>query len=166
MAKQINPIETAITEYLKAQGVTYSVLPAGAKKLDGWECDSWSVWFERDGKDRLESTFHTGLGHRESKVPMPVDIARLGKNIIARVEWEKRNVVPVAPHAASVLSSLLLDSSSAEQNFHDWCDELGYDKDSIKAQGIYNACCETLTKMRAFFTGTERQEIQDILQDY
>jgi hypothetical protein len=166
MAKQINPIETTITEYLKAQGIKYSVVPLGAAKLDGWECDRWSVWFEREGKNILETTYHTGIGHRESKVPMPADIKRLAPNIMARVDWERMWVKPVAPHAAGVLSSLLLDSSSAEQNFHDWCDELGYDKDSIKAQGIYNACCETLTKMRSFFTGAERQAMQEILQDY
>jgi hypothetical protein len=94
-------------------------------------------------------------------------LRRAGKSSARYLESIKaRHSVAVAPHVASVLHSLLLDSSSAEQNFHDWCDDFGYDKDSIKAQGIYNACCETLTKMRSFFTGTERQAMQEILQDY
>ena len=38
--------------------------------------------------------------------------------------------------------------------------------DSIKAQATYNACCEVLTKMRGFFTGTERTALQELLQDY
>ena len=167
MAKQpqINPIETAITEYLKAQGITFVAVGGVASNRDGWECDAWLCKFTREGKE-LFSDYYTGIGHRESKVPMPTDIKRLAPNILMRVQWEKANLKAVAPPAAGVLSSLLLDSSSAEQNFHDWCDELGYDKDSIKAQGIYNACCETLTKMRSFFTGTERQAMQEILYDY
>ncbi|MNR67782.1 hypothetical protein D3C85_1919640 [compost metagenome] len=59
-----------------------------------------------------------------------------------------------------------MDSSGAEQNFHDWCSDFGYDNDSLKAQQTYNACCETLTKMRAFFTGTERTALNELLQDY
>ncbi|MNC14376.1 hypothetical protein D3C75_621520 [compost metagenome] len=90
--------------------------------------------------------------------------AKATPNRIAQVK--AANSKAVAPHVAGVLYSLLSDSRCAEQNFHDFCDELGYDKDSIKDQAIYNACCETLTKMRSFFTGTERQAMDEILQDY
>ena len=166
MAKQINPIETEIAEYLKAQGVTFVANGGTAMNKDGWECDHWSVVFTRSGKNPITFDYYTGIGHRESKFPMPVDIKRLGKNIVARVEWEKQNVKPVKPHAASVLYSLLSDARCGEQNFHDFCDELGYNKDSIKDQAIYNACCETLTKMRSFFTLAERQAMDEMLQDY
>jgi hypothetical protein len=165
MAKQINPIETAITEYLKAQGVTFVAVGGLATKRDDWECDAWQCKFSRQGKEMV-SDFYTGIGHRESKVPMPADIKRLGKNILARVDWERMWVKPVAPHAASVLYSLLLDSSSAEQNFLDWCGEYGADTDSMKAHANYTACCETLAKVRVFFTNEERQAMQEILQDY
>lgn len=166
MTKQINPIETEIAEYLTSHGVTFTATGGTATKRDEWECDHWSVSFTREGKPALTTDYYTGIGHRKSKYSMPIDIKRLGKNIVARVEWEKQNVKAVAPHVAGVLSSLLMEAQSGEQNFHDWCDELGYDKDSIKDQATYNACCETLNKMRSFFTGTERQEMQDILQDY
>lgn len=165
MTKQINPIETEIADYLKTHGVTFSVTGGTPMTKDGWECDHWSVVFTREGKSPITTSYHTGIGHRASKVPMPSYIAKLGQ-VIARVEWEKQNVKPVKPSAAGVLYSLLSDARCGEQNFHDFCDELGYDKDSIKDQAIYNACCETLTKMRSFFTGTERQEMDEILQDY
>lgn len=166
MAKQINPIETAVTEYLKAKGITFAAVLTGSGKRDDWECDSWSVSFSREGKERFVTEYHTGIGHRQSKQPMPADIARLGKNIVARVDWERMWVKPVAPHAVGVLSSVLLDSQGAEQNFLDWCDEYGYDSDSMKAHKVYTACCEQLQKVRAFFTNEERQAMQEILQDY
>lgn len=167
MAKQINPIETAITEYLKAQGVTFQATGGIATKLDDWECDKWLCVFNRAGKPAMTTDYHTGIGHRVLTAYGQMELKRAGKASAGHREMIKRaNSKAVAPSVAGVLSSLLFDSNSAEQNFHDWCDELGYDKDSIKAQGIYNACCENLTKMRSFFTGTERQAMQEILQDY
>lgn len=166
MAKQINPIETAITEYLNAKGITFAAVLTGSGKRDDWECDSWAVSFSREGKNSFSTDYHTGIGHRESKRPMPPEIARLGKNIIARVDWERTWLKAVAPHVAGVLYSVLMDSQGAEQNFLDWCDEYGYDNDSMKAHKVYTACCEILVKVRAFFTNEERQVMQELLQDY
>lgn len=166
MAKQINPIETAVNEYLKAQGITFAAVLTGSGKRDDWECDSWSVSFTRAGKERFVTDYHTGIGHRQSKQPMPADIKRLGKNILARVDWERMWLKPVAPQAASVLYSVLSDAQGAEQNFLDWCSDFGYDSDSMKAYKVYTACCELLQKVRAFFTNEERQAMQELLQDY
>lgn len=180
MSKQANPIETAITEYLQAQGITFQAVGGVASNRDGWECDAWLCKFTRpakiDGGKKTEakemfSDFFTGTGHRKLTKAGESSLRRAGKVRARYIESIKaRHSVAVAPHVASVLHSLLLDSSSGEQNFHDWCDDfgydLGYDNDSIKAQGIYNACCETLTKMRGFFTDTERAAMQELLQDY
>lgn len=167
MAKQINPIETAIADYLKAQGVTFQATGGFAVKLDEWDCDKWLCVFSRAGKPAMTTDYHTGIGHRVLTTMGQLELKRAGKasaGYIARIKAEHSKAV--APHVAGVLYSLLNDAESAEQNFHDWCDCFGYDKDSIKAQGVYNACCEILTKMRAFFTGTERKAMQEILQDY
>lgn len=164
--KQINPIETAITEYLKTQGITFVAVGGVASKRDGWDCDAWLCKFSRQGKE-VFTDYYTGIGHRVLTAYGQQEVRRAGKASAGYLERIKaQNSVAVAPHVAGVLHSLLLDSSSAEQNFHDWCDDFGYDKDSIKAQSTYNACCEILTKMRTFFTGTERQAMQEILQDY
>lgn len=175
MAKQINPIETAVAESLKAQNITFVAVGGGSTKRDGWECDAWLCKFSRaakiDGGIRSEAKefsvdFYTGTGHRQSVRPMPADIARLGKNILARVDWERMWLKPVAPHAASVLYSILSEAQGAEQNFLDWCGDYGYDTDSMKSHATYTACCETLQKVRAFFTIEERNALQELLQDY
>lgn len=171
MKKQLSPIEQAIDAWLLEKHVKFSVSGGTATKRDGWECDAWTyqLWRpsaeERNGKT-LEDSYYTGIGHRKSKVPMPPDIKRLAPRILARVWWEEANIKPVAPHAAGILHSLMLDASGAEQNFHDWCSDFGYDSDSIKHQNVYNACCQILTKVRMFFTAAERAELQVLLEDY
>lgn len=165
-----NPIETAVVEYLAAKGVKFAAAGGRATKRDDWECDAWVCAFERtrDGKRlSIESDYFTGTGHRKLTKMGEMELRRAGKASRGHREQIKRaNSVAVAPSVAGVLHSLLMDASGAEQNFHDWCDEYGYDKDSIKAQATYNACCEILAKLRGFFTGTERAEMQDLLQDY
>lgn len=44
------------------------------------------------------------------------------------------------PSPAEVLGRYALDGQGAESSFALWCDEFGYDSDSIKARSIYDAC--------------------------
>lgn len=168
--REANPIETAITEYLATKNIKFAVAGGLATKRDDWECDAWVCSFERvrDGKTiTINTDFFTGTGHRVLTAYGKQAIRNAGKSSARYVESLKReHSRAVAPHVASVLHSLLMDASGAEQNFHDWCGDFGCDSDSIKALTMYNACCEVLTKLRGFFTGTERTEMQDILQDY
>lgn len=162
--------EVAVSEYLTANHIKYVVTGGTATKRDGWDCDAWMIQFSRvrDGKTLVMDTmFYTGTGHRVLTSMGEMELRRMGKatqSYINRVIAEHSRAV--APRSASVLYSLFFDSSSAEQNFHDRCGDFGYDTDSIKAQATYNACCEVLTKMRGFFTGTERTALQELLQDY
>lgn len=167
MTKQTNPIETAVNEYLKAQGVNFAVNGGTPLNLDGWECDHWVVVFDRAGKTPLVSTYHTGIDHRELTQMGKVELHRAGKSSQRHIDSIKAKYSkPVKPEAASVLYSLLLDAQGAEQNFLDWCSEFGYDSDSMKAHGTYTACCEILQKVRTFFTDEERTVLQELLQDY
>lgn len=55
---------------------------------------------------------------------------------------------PKPPDAASVLSSLLLDSSASKETFGGWCESYGYDTDSRKALETYLECQENTLKLR------------------
>lgn len=46
--------------------------------------------------------------------------------------------------------------------FTDFCSDLGYDSDSIKALSIYNAACDEYKKMRKLFTPDELEKLQEI----
>lgn len=163
--KKINPIETSVSEYLASIGVTFNAVLVGERKVDGWKHDAWVVSFST-GKVSADFDYKTGTGHRKSKTPMPSDIARLSPNIIARVDWEKRNLSPVRPPAAGVLYSLLLDSSAAGVSFGEWCGDFGYDTDSRKALGIYEACQQNGDMLKKIFNPEQLKTLSELLQDY
>lgn len=158
--------DKTVADYLQSIGAEYSARLLGATKRDEWTCDEWRVAFQRNGKPMIATPYYTGTGHRKSARPMPADIARLGPRIIARVEWEKANVEPVKPQAASVLYSLMLDAQGAEEPFDDWCDQYGYDQDSRKTLATYDACCAIRRQLNAFFTTEERAALAAMLEDY
>lgn len=54
------------------------------------------------------------------------------------------------PSAESVLSCLLSDASSADQDFEHWADDLGFDQDSRKAERIYRVVQAQTAKLRRF----------------
>lgn len=57
----------------------------------------------------------------------------------------------VEPKAADVLDCLASDASSVENtSFEDWCDEMGWDSDSRKAERTYKACQHGAKRLKAF----------------
>lgn len=172
MKKVFSETELAVDAWLLEKKITFKISGGMATKRDDWECDAWmyELWRpsaeERNGK-RIEEKYYTGTGHRQ--------LTHIGKKWMSmapktdlwkRRQIEKQHSVAVAPHVTGILASLLSDANGAEQNFHDWCSDFGADTDSIKAQNMYNACCEILTKVRMFFTLAERVELQALLEDY
>jgi hypothetical protein len=161
--------ELAVADYLTSIGVAYSVAPAGAGLIrnDNWECDGWSVLFQCPARKAAERfDYYTGLGHRV--LPgngKPMSWANV-QNPRELERWCKQNAKPFAPFAASVLYSLILDSSAAHQSFRDWCADYGYNNDSIAHQQTYNECCINAEKLRRVFTREQMEHLQTLLQDY
>ena len=54
------------------------------------------------------------------------------------------------PEADDVLSCLLSDASSDQQDFASWCADLGYDEDSRKAERTYQAVQQQTAKLQRF----------------
>jgi hypothetical protein len=54
------------------------------------------------------------------------------------------------PTAADVLSCLALDARCGEGDFAGFCDDMGYDQDSRKAEKLYQSCVETSKRLRKF----------------
>ncbi|WCO82000.1 hypothetical protein vBPpSSYP_18 [Pseudomonas phage vB_PpS_SYP] len=167
--KELTAIEVAVAEWLANKGVKYVITGGTATKRDDWECDHWSVHITRTGKkEALIENYYTGVGHRQLTKRGQIELANYYKNAThaVRERVKAQHSVAVAPHITGVLYSLISDAEGAEQNFHDWCDSFGYDNDSIKALNTYNACCEILQKIRSFFTKEEREQLQELMQDY
>ncbi len=156
--------DDAVDAFLTSIFVEYHVTHMGEGKLDEWEHDRWSVTFKGPNKTRCETEFRTGLGLRK-KAKRPVWEAKIeGPRGAAR--FHRLNDKPQAPRAASVLYSLLMDGQALDISFNNWCDECGYDPDSMKAFSIYQACCEIGKKMHTMFNRENRETLAKLLEDY
>lgn len=184
----INDTDKAVAQYLKDNKIQFFVSYLGAKKVwdNRQESDHWSVKFsmkkaDHNGDLYASFDFYTGIGHRIShskKIAYKLSTSQiesvkelrdlLGKDRLDNTVFKLKNNVDyaVSPTQASVLYCLLLDASGAEQNFSDWCGDFGYDNDSISAFKVYQACCDTLEKMRKIFSNSQRSELSELLQDY
>ena len=160
-------IDAAVMQKLVAGFVDYSVIGMGETvKENNWKCDGWRIVFKRGAqKDfkRFETEYFTGIGLRQSKLKRPKFV---NPRCIAAEAWDKQNLKPVAPSAASVLHSLLRDGEAISQSFEHWCMDYGYDSDSINAFETYRACCETGKKLQAFFTPAEIAELKQLTEEY
>jgi len=76
-----------------------------------------------------------------------------------------RNSKPVKPNAASVLCSLIVDSSASSMIFDEWCSDFGYDTDSRKALETYMLCQQIANKVQRLF-GHVLKELREILSEY
>ena len=60
----------------------------------------------------------------------------------------------------SCLYSLILDADSIEYTFNEFCDNFGYDSDSIKANNIYKACIKTSKQLNRLFNADELNQLR------
>lgn len=177
-------IETTVDALLASYGVAYSALYMGVKKnaLDGkHEMDRWSIAFTKgDGREAFEEfAFYTGLGLRAPATAKDKQEAAwgyqgltekdkqgltpYGRRYLADVEKKRK---PESPRSASVLHSLLLDAEASVTSFRNWCDEFGYDNDSISARNTYDACQENADKLKRIFNLEQLDQLAEALQDY
>lgn len=169
MTTESNAQDKAVSEYLATQGVTFTAALVGEIDRDGWTCDEWRIKLVKRAQSggkagELSTAYFTGTGHRAPMKRAPVTV-RAGDP----VKYDSKTgkwFAPVAPTAASVLYSLLLDASSADENFYDWCANCGYDTDSRKALSTYEACCSIRADVHKLFTHAEREALAVILENY
>lgn len=90
-----------------------------------FEPSAWTVTLNYQGR-KMTAPFYMGSGHsKHIRCSPPLDIHRV------KVE---------PPTAADVLYCLASDAEACEQDFDDWCNALGFDSDSRKAEATYRAC--------------------------
>lgn len=163
----MNEQQKAVDAFLQENDIAYAAHYVGETMRDNkWQCDAWRVSFAA-GKSRFETDYYTGLGHRKPvKGSERQEGASMPKKPIGYHEWAKRNSKPLAPCAADVLHSLILDSSAIDTSFDYWCNEYGYDADSISAFNTYQACCKIAKELRWVFTRAQLETLRGMLEDY
>lgn len=72
---------------------------------------------------------------------------------------------PKEPTKKDVLYSMIIDDVS-DLDFNDFCNEFGYNNDSIKALKVYEACKRETKAYYDMFDSEERETLEEILSDY
>lgn len=73
---------------------------------------------------------------------------------------------PKKPLIADVLSCLISDANAENENFNDWCDNLGYSNDSIKAMKTYKECLDVAIALRKHFPHETLSLVRELLENY
>ncbi len=152
--------DSAVDQLLADKGISYNVKYVGeTSKRDAgekpWQCDQWQVIFDtKTGPHKeIREDYYTGLGLRKK-----------GRHLIS-LDWKQPDK-PQKPSAASVLYSLLLDGEACSMSFADWCDNFGYDTDSIKALNTYQQCERIGASLRKLFDRETQEQLRKLLEDY
>ena len=141
-----------------------------------WLHDLWSVSFG----GAVPTSYKTGVGHREKrKVFMQHQKEEQRRFLNGNFKKEYEYLLWVAkgyedwteaktPCLDSVLHSLVMDASFADGTFYDFCDDCGYDRDSISALKTYEACLESKETLDALLDTVKlnMEQIQEAFQDY
>ena len=174
-ASKPNEIDKAVGTALKKWGIKASCISTqvGADK-DGWECDKWVYIFNDQSFE-----YNTGIGHRSYKANKRAELEECGlvagtttyattglKGYPYKSSSYAKPVLANTPTPASVLYCLLLDAQSGDESFNDWCDNFGYDNDSISAFNTYQACCEIEKKLGAIISRPQLEELRELLEEY
>jgi hypothetical protein len=154
MSEQSDQIREQVSQILAhIYGMTFAARYIGKRKRpqdDGkdWECYEWECSFSKPNTKPILFPYYMGLAHA------------------TKPKYQSAEPKPIAPHAADVLQSLILDGEAVNESFLDWCANYGYSDDSIKALNTYNECCKTGEILRKFFPREALQALRDALQDY
>lgn len=173
---KLNDQDKQTSKLLAENGITFEVFVTRELVQDAennWLHDAYKVVFTKANKSH-SFDYKQGIGHRVNKLPIksennkPLKLAQKLSNDKSlynknQPTWGQKQWL-VLPTAASVIWSLMLDSSACNESFGDWCSNYGYDEDSRKALELYLEC-QAVGQKLGFLSGI-RSQIEEILQDY
>jgi hypothetical protein len=127
----------------------------------------WIVSVRRNGRPFFETTYSAGYAHSPEYKSHG---GRVTAAVIAECEtgcvYGKHSTPVPPPAAADVVHSLIMDASTADEEFEDWASNYGYSTDSREAERIFNACGRTAAALRRAFTRDELTQLEAAFSDY
>lgn len=117
--------------------------------------------------------YFRGIGHRIEKDRFQKDKfkklinknpIKTKSNLLMYVDELKSVSNPKPLNIDDVLYCLILDAQAGIQSFDDFCDNFGYDNDSIKANEIYKACQKNGKKVKTFISNLD--EASELFSNY
>lgn len=175
----MNNYEQQANDFLSRHGITLTVTKAVPQTCPKWgKCEpykfyptpfgkqyvicphnhgfKYSIELKRDGtKSLLVFPFWTSINDTYINTAKRA----LKDNSSLRLDTVKG---AVAPNAYRVLAGISGDANAHNFHFTDWCNEYGYDSDSISDKKNYDAACDFSRKLNRFFTSNELDELSEI----
>lgn len=121
-----------VREYADQMKISASARSLGIKYDNGWEHRAYSV---------------------------TLDFGAFGGQVWRGVPYSMGMALSGGPDAAMVLDCLILDARFGDLSFEEFCDELGYDHDSRKAEATHKECFKTARKLRKILGDTEYERL-------
>lgn len=100
-----------------------------------------------------------GIDPRDESLTLNPAKRRLTFDFWSSIADANKGIKTVKPY--DVLANISSDAYTPE-TFKDFCSEYGYDSDSIKASQTFRRCSAFAKKLRAFFTESELEQLQEI----
>lgn len=153
---------------------------------------NWRITVKKDGRDVLTTDYSAGSAHcpaykastremgsarslmRDGAIRFECEhgfAAKASDNANSPAGYTVRALNPhgkqLEPDTVDVLYSLAMDSDVLDAGgFESWAADLGYDTDSRKAEGIYQACLDIALKLRSALGDDGLRRLRDSFQDY
>lgn len=94
-----------------------------------------------------------------------VMLQRTGAELVT--EYTQGPAITDDVEAQDVVWSLLMDTSGIEGvTFEQWADEYGLNTDSRKAERMFKACQDTLSRLGLLFKKQELEDLRELFQDF
>lgn len=161
-------IENAVQTILDNAGILYAITYHGEKQnaLSGNSTmEEWGITLFKSNSSKHKGQsfeYFTGFEYRETVRGFKA--VHMQNKTSVSGPW--RATKSKTPHIAGFLYSALLDMQASEESFNNWCDNFGYDSDSIKAFNTYQACNEVADKLKAVIPHACIAQLREALQDY
>lgn len=115
---------------------------------DGWDHFLWNIQIGGKNSKVFTTQYKCGLGHV----------------IKSKQSWVEDK--PKAPSNSDIMYSLLLDSEASDYSFSEWCDNFGFDSDSISVFNTYQQCENIGKQLKRVFSREQIEAMREALQDY
>lgn len=175
------PTTETINESLLADG--WSISPILVNPGDYTTSSEWQITITRNNAG-FTVPYSMGSAHRVwsktgRSMAAHMDRSKFGKmlpgkrvptlmcKLTIEEAWILNNCTdPATPELADVMHSVVSDADTVRhgQTFDDWCEELGYDTDSRKAEKSFNACRDEWAGLVRL--GANLDELSELFQDY
>lgn len=107
--------------------------------------------------------YHLGIGHvnhvYSDKYYQKQTVDRILKGELSSFRLVRK------PKIQDLFYNILRDAD-CDMSFHDWCDELGYNKDSIKDKKVYDDCCQIRHQLIRSIGQAEINRLSELVRDY